>query len=98
MSAEEKMTMRAMVDRLKDSWPELVTAKQIEIDTGGIVSAKTLANLRYKGEGPPYDRFLGKILYEREATCEWFLAKSQRWGVSGEDSCLPKEYSQVLGG
>ncbi|HEY1971331.1 MAG TPA: hypothetical protein VGH89_25475 [Pseudonocardia sp.] len=47
-----------------------------------LVSTKTLANLRSRGEGPPYVRVLGSIRYSRRACAEWLAAQNRKHNSS----------------
>ena len=41
-----------------------------------LISPKTLANLRSRGEGPPYVRVLGSIRYSRRECADWLAAQN----------------------
>ena len=41
-----------------------------------LISTKTLANLRSRGEGPPFVRVLGSIRYSRQECAEWLAARN----------------------
>lgn len=44
------------------------------------ISAKTLANMRSRREGPPYLRVMGSIRYSRRAIAEWLAAQQPDLG------------------
>lgn len=65
------MNENVLVRQLRATLPLVFKRSQVEDLTGGMVKAKTLANLDSLGKGP--ERFrLGKLVaYEREAFLAW---------------------------
>lgn len=61
-----------LLDNLKQSLPELVSRKEAEKRTGGLVKARTLANKDSLGEGPAQRVKLGRLVaYPRDSFVEW---------------------------
>lgn len=67
--------MDDFMEALKRTLPPLVTRQELERLTGGLVKARTLANLDCAGNGPSQRiRYGRKIAYERSIVLTW-LAK-----------------------
>lgn len=57
---------------LKSALPPVFTREEAARHLGGLLSAKTLNNIDYKGEGPEVRVRVGKkIGYERETFVQW---------------------------
>jgi hypothetical protein len=50
------------------------------------VRPRTLDNLRWRREGPPYRRHGGRILYHRDEVLEWSEQRSQNAPPFGQQS------------
>jgi|APHig6443717817_1056837.scaffolds.fasta_scaffold07726_2 hypothetical protein len=58
--------------------PPLVTRQELEKLTGGLIKARTLANLDCKGKGPLQKMRIGKkVAYGKEAVLKWLLARTE---------------------
>ena len=67
-----------VLDSLADRWPsEIVARKEIARFTGGILSARTLANMDSRGDGIP-ERFLlaNQVAYPVLAVIQWLKSRS----------------------
>jgi len=69
-------------DQIRDQWPSPVVASaKVEIMTGGIVSGKTFANMRCKGEPVPESTLVGRRrVYIVESVIEWLRNRVQVCG------------------
>jgi hypothetical protein len=64
--------MITMFDELRDQLPPIISRDRVEDLLGGVISAKTLANLDSLGKGPKGRmRSGGKIVYGRDNLLEW---------------------------
>ena len=69
---QNPITIEQIFENLSRTAPEILTRNKIHELTGGLISAKTLANLDSEGEGiHPRLRIGGKIAYPKEATITW---------------------------
>lgn len=60
-------------------WPSAIVARhEVPKFTGGLLNARTLANLDSLGEGPPRARCGRKIFYKVEDLCAWLQARSAK--------------------
>lgn len=65
-----------LIKKMKDKWPSAMFAREkTDLFTGGMISPKTMANLPWKGEGPPVIRTSGKTGYSVDEFCIWFASK-----------------------
>ena len=67
-----------VLDSLADRWPsQIVARKEISKFTGGILSARTLANMDCRGDGIP-ERFLlaNHVCYPVVAVIAWLKERS----------------------
>ena len=67
-----------VLEALGDRWPsEIVARKSIGKFTGGILSARTLANMDSRGDGIP-ERFLlaNQVAYPVLAVIQWLKSRS----------------------
>lgn len=63
---------------LSKRWPSAIVARhEVPKFTGGLLNARTLANLDSLGEGPPRGRCGRKIFYKVEDLCTWLQARSK---------------------
>ena len=51
--------------------PQFLTAKEVSDRYGGRISVRTLNNWRNIGNGPPFTKVGGKVLYSLEKLVEW---------------------------
>lgn len=51
--------------------PQFLTAKEVSDRYGGRISVRTLNNWRNIGNGPPFTKIGGKVLYSLEKLVEW---------------------------
>ena len=63
-------------ESLKTALPPLISRNHIEKFLGGVISAKTLANLDSEGKGPKRMRIGRKIAYLTEDLLAWLEARS----------------------
>jgi hypothetical protein len=66
--------MRATQAAVSEMAPDLMKPETLAAEW--LVSTKTLANLRSRGEGPPFVRVLGSIRYSRRACAEWLVEQN----------------------
>ena len=67
-----------VLESLADRWPsEIVARKEISKFTGGILSARTLANMDSRGDGIP-ERFLlaNQVAYPVQSVIAWLKERS----------------------
>lgn len=57
-------------EKLQNSLPSFFTRKDVPKYLGSIISRGTLANLGKKN-GPPYEIFRNKAVYEKDSFLEW---------------------------
>ena len=63
---------------LADKLPPIIARSQVEKLLGGVISAKRLANLDSRGEGPKQRMRIGrKIAYRTEDLLEWLAARTK---------------------
>lgn len=60
-------------DQLLNNLPPAFGRKKIDALLPGVVSAKTLANLKSEDSGPPYRKMGKDIIYIRESFVEWLV-------------------------
>jgi hypothetical protein len=64
--------MMFFVERISESLPPIFTRSVAVSNLGGLLGAKTLANIDNRGQGPTSKIRMGKkVLYERESFIEW---------------------------
>jgi len=64
---------------LAKRWPSGIVARhEVPKFTGGLLNARTLANLDSLGEGPARGRMGRKIFYRVEDLCAWLQARSAK--------------------
>ena len=60
------------VEKISESLPPIFTRSVAVSNLGGLLGAKTLANIDNKGKGPTSKIRMGKkVLYERDSFIEW---------------------------
>jgi hypothetical protein len=65
---QNQISIEQIFDNLSRTAPEILTRQKINELTGGLISAKTLANLDSENDGiRPRLRIGGKVAYPREA-------------------------------
>jgi hypothetical protein len=65
---KDLISIEQVFDNLSRTAPEILTRNKIHELTGGLISAKTLANLDSEGDGIyPRLRIGGKVCYPRDA-------------------------------
>jgi hypothetical protein len=63
---------------IKTKWPDIFSRQEAEKLTGGVVKARTLANLDSLGLGPSGSFKIGrKKCYDRDKFVEWLQARAQ---------------------
>jgi len=68
--------MRTLLNDLTSSLPVFVTRQELERLTGGLLNARTMANLDCAGKGPSQRiRYGRKIAYERNVIIEWLTTR-----------------------
>jgi len=73
---EKKNTIELSFSNLSEKFPAIITRKKIEELTGGLISAKSLANLDCEGSGiTPRLRIGGKVAYPKDAAILWLKAR-----------------------
>ena len=66
---QNQISVENIFDNLSKTAPEILTRQKIQELTGGLISAKTLANLDSEGKGiTPRFRIGGKAAYSKDAT------------------------------
>ena len=74
------MENKDVFDQMAERWPAPgFTRPEAPRFTGGMIAAKTLANLHSMGEGPPCQMFRGKAYYETATFVPWFRG----WATKG---------------
>lgn len=64
--------MESIVVKICESLPPVFTRSVAVSNLGGLLGAKTLANIDNRGEGPSSKVRMGKkVLYERDAFIDW---------------------------
>lgn len=64
------------ISSLRDSLPAVFTREEAAKQLGGLLCAKTLANMDAHGTGPAVKQRIGKkIVYEREAFLAWIESR-----------------------
>lgn len=72
-------------EKLRKSWPAPIVARtEIARFTGGLLNARTMANLDSLGEGPPRGRYGRKIFYPVDSLVAWMEARSAEPGQRSE--------------
>jgi len=75
---DDQLTIEKVFDALSKNAPEILTRQKIHEFSGGLISAKTLANLDSSGEGVvPRLRIGGKVAYPKEAVIEFLKRRCQ---------------------
>lgn len=70
--------------RLESSLPPVFTREEAARHMGGLLSAKTLNNIDYRGEGPEVRVRVGKkVGYERETFVQWLRQYRSHEGGEG---------------
>lgn len=70
--------------RLESSLPPVFTREEAARHMGGLLSAKTLNNIDYRGEGPEVRVRVGKkVGYERETFVQWLRQYRNTEGGEG---------------
>lgn len=65
---QNQISIEEIFETLSRTAPEILTRQKIHELTGGLISAKTLANLDSEGDGiQPRFRVGGKVAYQKEA-------------------------------
>lgn len=65
---QNQITIEQIFDNIARTAPEIITRQKLYDLTGGLISAKTLANLDSEGDGiQPRLRIGGKVAYPKEA-------------------------------
>ena len=68
--------MDNLLKNLNHTLPALVTRKELERLTGGLLKARTLANLDCAGKGPAKRiRYGRKVAYERGVLLDWLVQR-----------------------
>jgi len=74
----DQITIEQSFENLARTAPEIITRKKLEEITGGLISAKSLANLDCEGTGiTPRLKFGGKVAYPKEAAIYWLKHRCQ---------------------
>jgi len=64
--------MMSIVEKISEALPPIFTRSVAVSNLGGLLGAKTLANIDNRGEGPKSRVRVGKkVLYERDAFIDW---------------------------
>ena len=64
--------MTFFVEKISESLPPIFTRSVAVSNLGGLLGAKTLANIDNKGKGPSSKIRMGKkVLYERDSFIDW---------------------------
>lgn len=70
--------MDVILNELAHSLPPIITRQELERLTGGLLKARTLANLDSAGRGPSQKiRYGRKIAYERKALLAWLARRME---------------------
>lgn len=56
---------------MSNEHPGYLTPEQLETRWGGRIKVRTLANWRTSGNGPPFTKIGGAVLYNREKLEQW---------------------------
>ena len=77
------MTQTDVFQQMADNWPSpLVAQSKVSTVTGGIISGKTLANLKSKGEPVPESVLVGaRRAYVMSSLADWLRNRTQTGGV-----------------
>jgi len=78
----EQFDLSVALEELREVLPPVFTRTKASELLGGIISAKTLANLGIRKEGPPAFRSSRHVIYHRES----FLAWLSQWLQNGRKS------------
>ncbi|MBW2185880.1 MAG: hypothetical protein JRG71_05600 [Deltaproteobacteria bacterium] len=73
------MKKQDIFDQMQEKWPSpVVVASQVKTMTGGIVSGKTFANLRCKGEPTPESVMVGRRrAYITSSVIDWLRQRTE---------------------
>jgi len=72
------------LDELRQVLPPVFTRTKASELLGGIISAKTLANLGIRKEGPPAFRSSRHVIYQRESFLAWLSHWLQQGRKNGQ--------------
>lgn len=71
-------SMDKILQEFSKDLPPLVTRQELERLTGGLIKARTLANLDCNGKGPLQKIRIGKkVVYGRDAVLKWLLSRME---------------------
>ena len=75
---QDQLTIEKIFEAYSRTEPEILTRQKIHELTGGLISAKTLANLDCEGDGiQPRLRIGGKVAYPKEAAITFLKQRCQ---------------------
>ncbi len=71
--------MKDIFEQMEEKWPSaIVTRKEVAKFSGGLLNARTLANLASRGEGPPQYKMGAQIVfYPVNSLVTWLRARVQ---------------------
>ncbi|WP_034627354.1 hypothetical protein [Desulfocurvibacter africanus] len=88
--------MEKLREQLLSILPPLFSRKEASKSLGGLLSAKTLANLDSKGIGPKGRiQIAGKVAYTREAFIDWVIARTQKFENSGSSEAQENNHAHA---
>ena len=70
------MKNQAIFEHLRENLPPIISRDHVSDILGGVISAKTLANLDSEGKGPKRMRIGRKIVYRTDDLLEWLVART----------------------
>lgn len=74
LSENQIKAIKAIADRWKSN---IVSRREVELFTGGAVTARNLANLDCKGEGPDGSFYIGRNrVYPVNAMVDWLISRA----------------------
>ncbi|TIH12511.1 hypothetical protein D0S45_17725 [Marinifilum sp. JC120] len=79
------MISESILKNVENEFPPVFTRKEAERLTGGLIKAKTLANLDSRRLGPPGKFRMGRqVGYSREEFLSWFVKRIEFTGNTPE--------------
>jgi len=71
-------SIESIFKNLASKWPSAIVARsEIGNFSGGVLSARYMANLDCRNEGPPRVRIGGKVAYPVEDLIQWMESRAQ---------------------
>lgn len=82
----EPITLDQIFENLAQTAPEIITRNKLQEITGGLVTAKTLANIDCEGTAgiTPRLRLGNKVAYPKDAAIAWLKQRSKMLQEGGK--------------